>query len=142
MQLVALGIGILGLIGDRSRRIAGSDAQTWQQAGQRRRVAAGAGLGLVGVESREGRLERLDERLVGRAHRRVAGAVEHSDPAGGDVLGEFPRQPRLAAARLATHQGDLPPVGARPVGQRGEPAQLRGPSHERHRRPRPQLSRK
>ena len=119
VQLVALGIGVLRLrIGVRGRRVAGSRAQAWQQAAQRRRVAAGARLGLIGLELREDRLERLDERLVGRADRGVAGAVEHAHPARGDVLGELPRQPRLAAARLATHQGDLPPVGARPVGER------------------------
>ena len=124
VQLVALGIGVLGRVAIAAVGSPAAGAQAWQQAGQRRRVAVGARLGLVGSESCEGRLERLDERLVGRAHRRVAGAVEHAHPAGRDVLGELPRQPRLAAARLAAHQGDLPPVGARPV----EAARRAGPA--------------
>ena len=75
--------------------------------------------------------ERLDEGSVGRAHRRVAGAVEDEDALPGGLGRKLARQAALTHSCLAHDKGDAATLPFGPRQQRAELLQLRAAPDER-----------
>ena len=94
---------------------------------QARELAAGRperGPQLLGVDDAYEVVERLHEGAVGRAHDRVAGAVEHQRAALGGLCRELAHEPALARAGLAADQHDPPAVVGAPRQQGAQRVQL------------------
>ena len=136
---MALGIGV-GL--DRLRQLADLGGQVGQQPGQLAAAGAERGAQLRRLGYAHQAFERLDERPVGRAHHRVAGAVEHERPFDRDLAGELARQAALAGARLAREQHHAAPLAFGSRHQRPELLQLGRAPDERGRRGRAKRARK
>ena len=79
-------------------------------------------------------VERLDERPVGRADHRVAGAVEDEHAAGGHLGGELAHEAALARARLAADQHGPAPGALVPRQLRPQRRELARPPGERQSR--------
>ena len=128
MQPVALGVGVGP---DRGRETADPGAEVGKQPGELAAAGAERGAQLVGLGGPRELVERLDEGPVGRAHLRVAGAVEDERAVVRRLGGELAHEPALARAGLAAQQDHAAalPVGARH--ERAESFQLGGAADER-----------
>ena len=101
VEAMALGVRI-GL--DRLAELADQGRQIRRQPGQLARAGAERGAQLCHIDDPQEAVERLDEGPVGRAHDRVAGAVEDERPIRRDAGGELARQAALAGTGLTGEQ--------------------------------------
>ena len=131
VQAVALRVGI-GL--DRRRQLPDTGRQVGQQPGELPAGGAERVPQLGRLEHAREVVERLDERPVGRAHHRVAGAVEHERAAPGRLEGELAHEAALARAGLAAEEGDPPALVLPRRHERPERGQLGRAPDERERR--------
>ncbi len=127
VQPVALGVGI-GL--DGGRQLADRGREVGQQAGE---LAGGRAEGcaeLVGVDYAREAVEGLDEGPVGRAHDRVAGAVEDERALARRRGGELADETALARAGLAADEHDAAALALGAWHQRLERLELGGAPDE------------
>ncbi len=128
---MALGVGV-GL--DRRREPADARVEIGQQPGQLAAAGAERGAQVGGLHRPRELVERLHERPVGRAHDRIAGAVEHAHALACRLARELAHQPALAGARLAPEQDDMASFAVRQRHQRAQPVELSRTADERERR--------
>jgi hypothetical protein len=138
VQPVPLGVGVGG---DGRRQLAHPQRQLRQHPGQL--PAGGAEVGAQGRRLDEaGQLvERVRERLVGRPHDGVAGAVEDERALAGRFMRELPREAALPRARVAAEQRGAPAFARGAGQQRAQGGELARAADERQRRRRAERAR-
>ena len=128
VEPVASGVGVRGR---RARQLADPRGEGGREARELARRHAGDVAELCGVDAAREVVEGLDERPVGRAYHRVAGAVEHQRAGGCRLAGELAHEAALAGARLAAQEHDAAALARRPRQHRAQRLELGRPADER-----------